>query len=293
MPLNYLEGNNDNIYAIQNLGKTYSDAVLGMREAKMNQARLLKDAMRDAGRMNLEQNKFKLDQQMFKQQQINDVSLNAERGVRTQQMQGQMDEKKAEQEVRQRIARLAVQRGMNPDQLNDLVRDPKSAHQLLSDLQGTGAIPQGTGQPSVEAFMPKQMNPTGLQPIIANAFQGAQMGQASSTPSSAASVIDTGRRVEATERGQDIRSNDKMNTSEQFQDRLSEIIRHNMAMEASKRKPSIFQHQTSMADMPIPQREVPQQQTSSQSGPSVGQVYKGYRFKGGDPADKGNWEKAK
>jgi hypothetical protein len=76
---------------------------------------------------------------------------------------------------------------------------------------------------------------------------------------------------------------------------LRQAIKQTLASAGSGNKRIMLKQQDALdnqvAKLRHGQPKTPQMAKEQQSGPKAGDVEGGYKFKGGDPADKNNWEK--
>lgn len=168
MPLNYLD-NDDSMSALRNMGRSFSDAVIGMSQRQLQQRQL--------------EQKSQMNQQMLAIAQARERREGDRSGMMNDRDQSVINANQSKVDTaneattrQERATRLKSQSQLPREALMQMVQDPKSGPQMMGDLRAVGAAPDGEFQVTPEQLMQK----------LAMALGGQTYGIASGSPSSAA-----------------------------------------------------------------------------------------------------------
>ncbi len=301
MPISYLDNQNQDMYSLKRLGSVFSDAVVGAAEARAKRQQFIQQNMLEQQYLALAREKEQREAASSQVRNALEQAQTQREGLGTTVMQQGADRQAM-------IARLQGQRQLGGN-IMDIVKDPQSGPQLMGDLRSAGVAPQGQFQMTQQDLMQR----------IAAAVKGQVFGEATSSAAGARdmSLPFGGRPEEIGRDPQDPSSivyqnppgpispyqaqmiqNQKdwhAQLGKQFVEMLSEKQGHNTATEEQgQEKIDQGQEKLDTSDI-LGLRNVIQgkggaQAQPSSKVPSVGEVRKGYKFKGGDPSKKENWE---
>jgi hypothetical protein len=196
--LHYLDDNQDSLYAIKNIGSTFSDAIIGMAQMKARQREIAQRQFVEQEYLKLAQQKSAMDALKFTRESDTDkqyldiakqnaTSMAGEREAMAQQHKASAASSQEEMSRAGTIGRLGTQQRLGPQGILDLVKDQRpdasgantgAGPQLFSDLRSAGAVPQG-------GF---DINPQELMNRIIAARAGLLMGEAATSPTAAAGL---------------------------------------------------------------------------------------------------------
>ena len=259
MPLNYLSGNPQDVWAMRELGDTFSNAVIGLHRQRLQQQQLAQQAALEQAYL-----------QMAREKQAQEGPL---RQAQTQSYQAgaDLDKAKAAQMTQSTGAgdRLGfdIQQYYNAQSLHD----PEVLNMIAAQIAQQQGVLAATHPANVGVQVPQIME--SVDPMVRQAI-------ATRTPlmqrmSPGATLFDVRQdRPVYTAPGQ------AHTAAPTFDERLE-----------LDRKRAMHQALLKSAVTPTRAQGVYQQlQGEGSDGPKVGEVRKGYRFKGGDPSKRGSWE---
>ncbi len=168
--LNYLEGNQDNLYAIKNIGSTFSDAIIGFQQMKARTREMAQKQFVEQQYLQLARQKSALDMMKFNSTQQKDKAQTSEAQART----GQIESGANRQEGLQRIQSAL---SLNPDQFTNLLKDPGAGTKLFGALQTAGSYPEA----KTDFRIPNDI-PDLIKSMLA-ARAGLGLGQIAGSPS--------------------------------------------------------------------------------------------------------------
>ena len=166
-PFTYLDGSDENIYAMRNLGDQFSNTLLGLARLRASQEALAQQRAMEAARFALERQRSERESMLFPEQ------------LKKEQL--------ANEAVRntignsQRFGRLMGTR--NAPNIMQLVQDPATAQTLFGDLRTAGVVPQGEFQ----------MSQSDLIAAINAAAQGSAATEAATSPGAMAQMLQPDR----------------------------------------------------------------------------------------------------
>lgn len=189
--LRYHENTGEDINALQKMGSTFSDAVIGMAAQRNKQEQLKRQQMMEQQYLAIAQQKAR-EGSKNTQSEIDYRSKEGNRADATTARVKQQIQQAGDQQARaQMLARLKAQYALGPEGVAQNIQDPRSGPQMMGDLKSVGALPNDAMQigPNVQLDPKTQLNPNQLVQRLLAAIQGGTYGTAASSPSSAARLV--------------------------------------------------------------------------------------------------------
>jgi len=301
MPLNYLSSGPEDVYALNRLGSTFSDMVIGLQLNRQRQQQFMAQQALEQARVQMEREKLGLQRQTTTAELGKIGAETGEIGARTASLKAKTKSDEDFNAALKDLDWLYGQRSelmqghpeMHPELLN-VLKQQITRRSLPVSAQSPGTFArsqaqlQGTEDPLIQKLIATDT------PMYMNVPAGANMvglGEAGGPRS----VFEGPPRITYQD-PQMLEINRQRAENQRLRD-LAAAAEHISGRYGQGRKSSAYSDTIKEYERALRGQGGGQFDDREGSGvgrpiPKAGELYKGYRFRGGDPSDKANWEKA-
>jgi len=276
----YLDSGSQDVYALNRLGSTFSDMVIGLQQNRMRQQQFMAQQAMEAARLQLERETEKRNTE-------NSIVLRKKLGAEADYRgtQAQYEKARTQGALNQQLAGQMM--GRDIQQLYSAEPGMAMADALRGDIGRQAGVIAATHPADIglQAAQLMDLNDPTIRHLIST------RSRANVTVPSGGSLVDVtqpgGQPVFTAPPRVSLRTPEQ-ESSERL--RALSTVAGNLGRGFQTKTPqytnTMSALNTALSEVPGGAPAVPQQPRI----PKPGDLYKGYRFKGGDPGDKSNWE---